>query len=323
VKVKSTTLFGAKQIIIKETNRPITPFGGLFVFTEYLKKTGFVRKASELFPFHYTSPNAINATETFTYFLLTVLCGARRFTHTLMIKADDSLRIMTGMKRFPNDDTIRNMFKRFGMKQNYEFFGNLSRWLISRLKVLESGHTIDLDSTVFVRYGNQEGSRKGYNPEKHGRNSHHPLIAVLAEANYILNGWLRSGNTGSSSSAVDFMKETLCMCKDVAVRIVRADTGFFCDKFLSFLESCNLIYIVAAKMTKNVKNVCYGIRNWISIDEIYSVGEIEASLFGWKTSRRFIVIRELIQESKESIGKYLMFRAIPSGYLLLTQMLRV
>jgi hypothetical protein len=290
VKVKSTTLFGAKQIIIKETNRPITPFGGLFVFTEYLKKTGFVRKASELFPFHYTSPNAINATETFTYFLLTVLCGARRFTHTLMIKADDSLRIMTGMKRFPNDDTIRN---------------------------------IDLDSTVFVRYGNQEGSRKGYNPEKHGRNSHHPLIAVLAEANYILNGWLRSGNTGSSSSAVDFMKETLCMCKDVAVRIVRADTGFFCDKFLSFLESCNLIYIVAAKMTKNVKNVCYGIRNWISIDEIYSVGEIEASLFGWKTSRRFIVIRELIQESKESIGKYLMFRAIPSGYLLLTQMLRV
>lgn len=113
MKVKSTTLFGSRQVIIKETNRPITPFGGLFVFIEYMKKTSFTSKVSEIFPFRYTSANAINASETFTYFLLTVLCGAKRFAHTILMKADDSLRIMTGMKRFPNDDTIRNMFKKF------------------------------------------------------------------------------------------------------------------------------------------------------------------------------------------------------------------
>ena len=32
---------------------------------------------------------------------------------------------------------------------------------------------LDLDSTVFERYGRQEGSLRGYNPRKHGRPSHH------------------------------------------------------------------------------------------------------------------------------------------------------
>jgi hypothetical protein len=35
------------------------------------------------------------------------------------------------------------------------------------------GAVLDLDSTVFERYGRQQGSLKGYNPRKHGRPSHH------------------------------------------------------------------------------------------------------------------------------------------------------
>ena len=33
----------------------------------------------------------------------------------------------------------------------------------------------------FEHYGKQEGSLKGHNPRKHGRPSHHPLLAVLSE----------------------------------------------------------------------------------------------------------------------------------------------
>ncbi len=59
------------------------------------------------------------------------------------------------------------------------------------------GHTLDLDSTVFCRYGEQQGSLKGYNPKKPGRPSHHPLVGFLAEARRLLWATLRSGNTGS------------------------------------------------------------------------------------------------------------------------------
>lgn len=62
----------------------------------------------------------------------------------------------------------------------------------------QEGYTLDLDSTVFERYGKQDGSLKGHNPRKHGRPSHHPLLAVLCEAHFLLHGWLRSGNCGSS-----------------------------------------------------------------------------------------------------------------------------
>lgn len=39
---------------------------------------------------------------------------------------------------------------------------------------------LDWDSTVLVRYGDQEGAVLGYNPEKRGRKSHHPLLAEVA-----------------------------------------------------------------------------------------------------------------------------------------------
>jgi len=69
--------------------------------------------------------------------------------------------------------------------------------------------SLDLDSTVFERYGEQEGSLKGHNPRKHGRPSPHPLLAVLAEAHFLLHGWLRSGNCGPARGIVEFLKETL------------------------------------------------------------------------------------------------------------------
>src|SRR5438876_12452854 len=70
---------------------------------------------------------------------------------------------------------------------------------MERLPEREGGYSLDLDSTVFERYGRQEGALKGPNPRKHGRPSHHPLLAVLAEAHFILHGWLRSGNCGTGA----------------------------------------------------------------------------------------------------------------------------
>jgi len=57
---------------------------------------------------------------------------------------------------------------------------------------------------VFERYGHQEGSLKGYNPRKHGRPSHHPLLAMLAEAKVVVHAWLRSGNTASARGVNSF-----------------------------------------------------------------------------------------------------------------------
>ena len=64
-------------------------------------------------------------------------------------------------------------------------------WQIVRLPKPTQGYSLDLDSTVFERYGEQEGVKKGYNPRKPGRGSHHRLLVVFAEAYFILHGWLQ------------------------------------------------------------------------------------------------------------------------------------
>src|SRR5438477_7329333 len=122
---------------------------------------------------------------------------------------------------------------------------------MERLPVRADGYSLDLDSTVFERYGQQEGSLKGHNPRKHGRPSHHPLLAVLAEAHFLLHGWLRSGNCGPARGVVEFLKEALALWQQrQTIRVVRADSGFFDDELLSFLEQRRLPYIVVARMTK-------------------------------------------------------------------------
>ena len=302
--MKSTTLFGERKVIFKETERSVTPFGGLWLFFEHLKLIGFREEAERNMPFRLTSRNAIRPVETFTSFLTSVLAGARRFSHTGVVRSDDALHAMMGVERFPSDDSFRNFFKRFGMGEVGRFFHPMWSWMISRLPDIE--YSLDMDSTVFERYGRQEGSKKGFNPRKPGRSSHHPLLAVLAERCIVLHGWLRSGNTGSSSNAVAFMREALALAKNLKIRCLRADSGFFYDELMSFLESRGLKYIIVARMTRHVKNmVCWSIREWKEVDEIYSVGEIRFKLPTWSKERRFIVVRERIRESKEAVGKKL------------------
>jgi len=99
---------------LRETKRAVTPFGGLVVFGEFLGKIGYAEAVRKHLPFRLTSPNAIDPVQTFTAFLLSVLAGARRFAHTGLLRADQALQQVLGIRRFPSDDTIRNWFKRFG-----------------------------------------------------------------------------------------------------------------------------------------------------------------------------------------------------------------
>ena len=251
---KITSLWGGKKVELRETPRAVTPFGGLVVFFEFLRQVGYCEAVRQHLPFRLTSPNAIDPVETFTAFLLSVVAGARRFAHTSLLRADVALHELLGITRFPVDDTIRNLFKRFGQGQCQHFFSGLWNWQLQRLPECSSGYSLDLDSTVFERYGRQQGALRGPNPRKHGRPSHHPLVAVLAEAHFLLHGWLRSGNCGSARGAVEFLKEALALLPEKhAIRVVRADAGFFDQQLLGFLEQRGLSYIVVARLTRWLK----------------------------------------------------------------------
>ena len=60
-----------------------------------------------------------------------------------------------------------------------------------------------------TRYGEQQGAKKGYNPTKKGRVSHHPLIAFIADVKLVANMWLSSGDTSSANNFLSFLDDTL------------------------------------------------------------------------------------------------------------------
>ncbi len=106
-------LWGEKKVVLRQTTRAVTAFGGLSAFIEFLKRIGLPEQVRRDLPFCLSSPSAIPAGETFTAFLIAVVAGARRFAHSSMLRADGALRAMLGMKRFPSHGTIRNLSKRF------------------------------------------------------------------------------------------------------------------------------------------------------------------------------------------------------------------
>ena len=299
-------LLSDERLILRETQRAVTPFGGIAVFISFLDKIGFVTAVRQHMPIRWRSPNHIDPTCTFTAFLVSVLVGARRFAHASLLRGDRALHALLGLNRFPTDDTIRNLFRRFGRGEVQRWFEPLAEWQMQRLPQRCEGYTLDLDSTVFERYGQQEGSLKGHNPRKHGRPSHHPLLAVLSEAHFLLHGWLRSGNCGTSRGVEEFLKEALALWgQREKIRLLRADSGFFDDQLLSFLGQRLLPYIVVARLTPGVKRAAPRVEQWSMLDQDYAAVEFRLRLHGWDRERRFVVLRERVREGRDSVGRKL------------------
>jgi hypothetical protein len=111
VPLEMTALLSSERIILRETQRAVTPFGGVAVFIVYLQKIGLVQQVRSHMPIQWKSPNHIEPTATWMAFLMTVLVGAKRFAHAGLLRGDQALHALLGMKRFPTDDTICNLFR--------------------------------------------------------------------------------------------------------------------------------------------------------------------------------------------------------------------
>lgn len=300
-------IFGSGQVQFRSTTKPVTPFGGLVSLIEFFSKVGLAEEVQKAMPFTLRSPNAIPPAQTLMAFLFSVIVGASRFAHTDWLRSDKALHAMLGIARFPGTDTIRNLFARFSQGAIEAFWRPLWRWLLPQYTAPVEGFSLDLDSTIFQRSGLQEGAAKGYNPHRPGRKSHHPLLAVLGEAQCVLHAWLRSGNTSASRGISEFLKEALALLPaGWKLRTVRADSGFFAEELLEFLEARKLTYIIVARLTQNIKRKAASLCEWTKIDEDYAVSEFTTQLAGWKKARRFVVIRERIRESKAAVGRKLL-----------------
>ena len=100
MEAESTRIFGGQKVLLQETDRALTPFGGMVVFLEFLNKIGFVNKVSECMPVTHRSPNSIPPAQTYIAFLISVAAGARRFAQTSWLRGDRALHGLLGIEPF-------------------------------------------------------------------------------------------------------------------------------------------------------------------------------------------------------------------------------
>ena len=285
-----------RQAVLRETTRAVTPFGGLVVMVELLRKLGAVEAVRARLPFRYESNNAIDPAHTLLAFWLGVMAGARRFAHLQMLRADRALQTLCGT-RFPGDDAVRNFFLRFGPAQNAAFFPALFQWLLAQHPPGRS--QLDLDSTLFQRFGHQEGAEHGYNPTRRSGRTHRPLVAFLSQPMLVLHAWLRAGHAADNRGAVEFLTEALHnLPAGTKVEGVRADGAFFDQKLLGFLEARALPYVIVVRRNTTVQQHVHALTAWTPAKGA-DLGEFTVQLPASSRSRRFVVVRLRLPDPQE------------------------
>jgi hypothetical protein len=293
------------------TKHPITVWAGVILLRLYFEWIKLREELNEgLVRIAKRSNHQISSVDVMLSWFYGLTLGAERFEHFTRYRRDRLLGELLGMERLGSPDTVRRLFLRFGYRELTEVSERLMRFSLSRMRPILLGHTLDLDSTVLCRYGEQEGSLKGYNPTKPGRPSHHPLVAFLAEGRRLLWAVLRSGNSGSANGCVEFLKQALTVLPEGhRIGLVRADAGFFEKRLLEYLESQQLPYIIVARLTAVVRKlVIHQIPStgWRGVARGIDVADLEVSLPNWKAvKRRFVCLRQEIAERPEARGRRL------------------
>jgi len=155
---------------------------------------------------------------------------------------------------------------------------------------------LDIDSTLFDTFGNQEGEGFNHHYSNHG---YHPLLCYDGLTGDLLKAMLRPGNVYTSTDCCEFLKpllmEYLDDYSDVSLYL-RGDSGFACPDLFELLESNGTSYAIRLKVNDTVIKLSESLEK--ELDEItadnkvdYAVvyGEFRYAAASWGQTRRVIV----------------------------------
>ena len=285
------------------SDRAVTAWGGLALLKRMLDSLGF-REAVENWGLPTPGSNRGYApVQLIEQFIVAIWCGASRFAHAEAVRFDRPLTRLFNWDRVAGHKAIVRLFERFDMLTNERVQAAAYGWIFAKIETLKR-LTLDMDSTVLTRYGEQAGANCGYNPSKPGRASHHPLLAFVSEARLVANFWLRPGNAHSANNVLQFLESTLHHLGNKVVGLLRADSGFFDEAVMTALEGKNIAYIIAARLTRPLQRAIWQTSNWWALEKGLELTEIEYRADGWSRARRIVVVRQSVRR-KEALGKSL------------------
>lgn len=291
---------------ISYTNQEITPWGGMVFLRKMLDKIGFKTQVEQCLHLPQPGSNRGYSPKTIIEsFLVSVWCGANRFMHTEVTRHDAALNKIFEWEQSPAQDTFKRYFSKFTQVINQNVSDHFFSWIFDNVEF--DNFTMDCDSSVLTRYGEQEGARRGYNPHKPGRASHHPLIAFVSDVKLVANLWLRSGNTSSSEGFLPFLEDTFQKLGNKNISLLRLDSGFYSNEIFEYLEQKEkpVQYITAVRFYEPIQRMLAREQVWLTLDDGIEISEMQYHCPSWKKKRRIVMVRQLIKKRPKAAGKTL------------------
>jgi Transposase DDE domain group 1 len=160
----------------------------------------------------------------------------------------------------------------------------------------------DIDTTVEVVFGEQEGAEVGYNPRYPGRRSYHPIVAFVAETGTCVGARLRPGDTAlgadDASDIATYVRRVRAHIPAETGVVTRIDSGGDCVEILGALDDIDgTTFVTKMRLTAEVIGAVMCAPTWTTTDEdadgtpLIQVAELEFRREEWtKAKRSFRVI---------------------------------
>jgi hypothetical protein len=307
---KNNKSLKVNQVKIQFTNKPITAWGGLAtIVAKFLEVLQFRSWVESALPIEEKSNNARGIYEKVLATFLTVLSGGERFSHlSWWSHGSEAIKKSFGVHWLPKaSSTLTRFWAKISTRQVSERLGEAARRFATTLIGWQGirEDTLNLDSSVLIRYGNQQGAKRGYNPKKRGRPSHHPLLAFLGSG-YVINVWNRSGNSSAGQGAVSFFHQTrIALGASFHITRVLCDSGFYTIEFIEHLELNRLTYIISVPISHTIQREILKVKQWHTVSKGVEVGEFCFQHYDpkWTKPRRYVVVRQSISKRPKALGR--------------------
>ena len=289
-----------------EDDSPVTPYGNLSFFIEYLKVSGLFDALVSDSPIAITGNRSSKPRDLIGTTMLSILCGHKRYAHINTLRNDKVNPALLGMSKVCSEDSIRRCCKKL------EESSTLS-WIKSHLDfcyrpLLSEDWILDVDTTVKCLYGKQEGSVVGYNPTKPGRPSHTYHTYMIANLRIILGVDVLPGNQNHSSHTLPYLFDFLDkLSKPMRPNFIRGDIGFGTDNIMKECESRNIDYLFKLRCSKKARDLISKLmsdenEDWEYAGQGWEGKKSFIKLSGWDTQRNVVVIRRLLKDKDIGIN---------------------
>jgi len=281
-----------------DTEARVTPMGSLVFFAQYIQTGGLIDRLCEGTPLAYTSNNAPKERDVLGTIVLSILNGQTRYAHINALRGDRVGAEVLGVSNLVSEDSVRRALKR-GTPEAWD------TWLSAQERavwepLLTEPYVLDIDSTVKLLYGHQEGAELGYNPKKPGRPSHNYHTYFIGSLRIVLGVEVMPGKQSAGKHSMPGLWRLIdSLPPNCRPRMIRGDVSYGNEEIMLEAEKRNQRYLFKLRQTTKVKRqICElecDSQAWSDAGDGWQGAESQIKLMGWTRSRRCIFLRRRVQ----------------------------